>query len=315
MGYAFDPELAPIVAALPRLDVSDIDAARAELLRMRNLRPPFVPPDTVAVTWQQIPGPADSSPLEVCLIQPTDVEGMLAALLWIHGGGFVMGDVQGDLGSPTQLAAEVGVVVVSPGYRLAPEHPYPAAFEDCYATLAWLANCAGELGVDAARIGVGGISSGAGLAAAVAIAARDRHGPNLCLQLLETPVLDDTGSTPSNQAFTDTPLWTRDNAAISWRAYLGDPPPDPVPAYAAPLRAADFSDLPPAYIATCEFDPLRDEGIAYAERLIAAGVPTELHHYPGTFHGASGAGVGTAIAHRMVDDRLAAARRALRPVG
>ena len=112
------------------------------------------------------------------------------------------------------------------------------------------------------------------------------------------------------RAFNDTPLWTRDNALRSWAAYLGKERPDPVPAYAAPIYAEDLSGLPPAYIVTCEFDPLRDEGIAYAQRLMAAGVATDLHHYAGTFHGSSGAGAGTRISTRMIAGRTAAVRRA-----
>jgi acetyl esterase len=310
MAYAYDPELAPIAAALPRLDLTDIGRARAVLLDMRASMPAFVIPETVELTRRTIPGPAAAPPVEICVITPRSREVPASGLLWIHGGGFVLGDVDGDLSSPVRIAAEAGAVVVSVGYRLAPEDPYPAAVEDCYAALGWLAGQAGELGIDPHRIAVGGISAGAGLAAAVALMTRDRGGPALCLQLLETPVLDDGTDTESMRAFTDTPLWTRDNAITSWSAYLGPTPPDPVPPYAAPARAGALAGLAPAYVVTCEFDPLRDEGIAYAARLISAGVPTELHHYPGTFHGASGAGAGTAIASRMVRDRIDALRRA-----
>lgn len=310
MDYAYDPELAPVVAALPRLDLTDIDEARALLLEMRAKMPAFAAPGNVELTRRTIPGPADSPALEICLISPRARRGLAPGLLWIHGGGFVLGDINGDLPSPARIAAEVGAVVASVGYRLAPEHPYPAAVDDCYAALRWMTGQAGELGIDPRRIAVGGISAGAGLAAALALLARDRGGPALCLQLLETPELDDRIVTESMKVFNDTPLWTRDNAVISWSAYLGPTPPDPVPPYAAPARAADLTGLPPAYLVTCEFDPLRDEGIAYAARLISAGVPTELHHYPGTFHGASGAGAGTAIASRMVRDRTDALRRA-----
>jgi len=313
MGYAYDPELAPVVAALPRLDLGDIGRARAVLLAMRERMPAFAAPETVEISRRAIPGPDGAPPLEVCVISPRGRAGLAPALLWIHGGGFVLGDIDGDLPSATHIAVQAGAIVVCVGYRLAPESPYPAAVDDCYAALCWLAGHAGELGVDARRIAAGGISAGAGLAAAAALVARDRGGPALCLQLLETPVLDDRADTDSMRAFNDTPLWTRDNAVASWLAYLGPTPPDPVPAYAAPARAVDLTGLPPAYVVTCEFDPLRDEGIAYAGRLIRAGVPTELHHYPGTFHGASGAGAGTAISGRMVRDRTEAIQRAGAP--
>jgi acetyl esterase/lipase len=309
MDYAYDPELAPIVAALPRLDLSDIAEARTMLLEMRAKVPPFVAPETVDLTRRTIPGPAGAPPVGICVITPRAREDLAPGLLWIHGGGFVLGDIDGDLPSAVRIAEEAGAVVASVGYRLAPEHPYPAAVDDCYTALRWLAGQAGELGIDPERIAVGGISAGAGLAAALALAARDRGGPPLCFQLLEIPELDDRIETESIRAFNDTPLWTRDNAVVSWSAYLGPTPPDPVPPYAAPARASDMTGLPSAYVVTCEFDPLRDEGIAYATRLIAAGVPTELHHYPGTFHGASGAGAGTAIASRMIRDRIDSIRR------
>jgi acetyl esterase len=312
MPYAFDSELAPIVAVLPQLDLTNIGQARRMLLGMRDARPPVVLPSSVAVARRTIPGPADGPDLDVFVIsarEPTATP--VPAMLWIHGGGFVLGDAEGDLASPSRLAAELAIVVVSVEYRLAPEYPYPAGFEDCYAALTWMAGASVELGIDVDRLAVGGISAGAGLAAAVALAVRDRGGPALRLQLLETPVVDDRVESPSMQAFNDTPLWTRENAKLSWTAYLGEDRPDPVPAYAAPIRADDLSGLPPAFVVTCEFDPLRDEGIAYAQRLIAAGVPTDLHHYARTFHGSSGAGAGTRISARMIADRIDAVRRAL----
>jgi acetyl esterase len=154
-------------------------------------------------------------------------------------------------------------VVVSVEYRLAPEDPFPAGLEDCYAALVWLHESAAELGVDGDRIAVVGRSAGGGLAAALALVTRDRHGPALCFQCLAIPELDDRLDTPSMQAFVDTPLWNRPLAEASWRHYLGDDRSDVSP-YAAPARATDLSGLPPAYVSTMEFDPLRDEGIAYA---------------------------------------------------
>ncbi|MFM7785842.1 MAG: alpha/beta hydrolase, partial [Gammaproteobacteria bacterium] len=169
--------------------------------------------------------------------------------------------------------------------RLAPEHPYPAALHDCYAGLCWVMAHAAELGIDPARIAIAGQSAGGALAAAVTLFSRDHDGPRPCFQLLEIPVMDDRLDTPSMRAFTDTPLWNRPNAEWGWRHYLGPLFGGDVPAYAAPLRAADLSGLPPAYISTMEFDPLRDEGLLYGMRLLQAGVPVELHNFPGTFHG------------------------------
>jgi acetyl esterase len=309
MTYAYDPELAAVVPLLPELDISDIPAARARMLAMSEQLPPFVQPDSIAIEKRTVPGPPGDPDIEVAIFRPRELAASPPALYWIHGGGFVLGDVDGDMVAPAQFAEELGAIVVSVEYRLAPEHPYPAPAEDCYAGLVWMSEHADELGFDPRKLAVGGLSAGGGLAAAVALLARDRGGPFLCFQLLDIPEVDDRLSTPSMKQFTDTPLWNHPNAILSWEAYLG-PDRGTTSPYAAPARAADLSGLPSAYVVTCEFDPLRDEGIEYAQRLMQAGVPTELHHYPGTFHGASGAGAGTAISTRMVNDRLAALGRA-----
>jgi acetyl esterase len=315
MTYAYDAELAPIVAVLPLLDITDIPAARAGMLAMREQLPPFAKPDGITIEKRTVAGPAGDPDIEVTIFRPVAQAAAAPALYWIHGGGFVLGDVDSDLVTPAQVADELGAVVVSVEYRLAPEHPFPAPVEDCYAGLVWTAEHARELGFDPGKLAVGGLSAGGGLAAAVALLSRDRGGPALCFQLLDIPEVDDRLATPSMKQFTDTPLWNHPNAILSWEAYLGPDHHGETSPYAAPARATDLSGLPPAYIVTCEFDPLRDEGIEYAQRLMQAGVATELHHYPGTFHGASGAGAGTAIATRMASDRLAALGRAFAAIG
>ena len=310
MPYSYDPELMPVVALLPSLDISDIQAAREAMLVTRRQLPPFVPPESVLISRRSVPGPPGDPDVELCIITPRELAAPAAALYWIHGGGFVLGDVDGDMMTPTHIADTLGAVVVSVEYRLAPEHPFPAPVEDCYAGLTWMAEHAAELGIDRTRLAIGGLSAGGGLAAAVALMARDRGRPALCFQLLDIPEVDDRLCTPSVKAYVAPPLWNHPIAILSWQAYLGPDHDGETSPYAAPARAPDLSGLPPAYVVTCEFDPLRDEGIEYAQRLMQAGVPTELHHYPGTFHGASGAGVGTAIASRMVADRTAALARA-----
>lgn len=290
MPYSYDPELEPIVSALPRLDITDIQAARESMLTMRRHLPPFILPNSLRIEKRVVPGPPGDPKIELCIITPRELAAPAPALCWIHGGGFVLGDVDGDMIALTHIADSLGAVVVSVEYRLAPEHPFPAPVEDCYAGLIWMAAHAAELRIDLSRLAVGGVSAGGGLAAAVALMARDRGGPRLCFQVLDIPEVDDRLSTPSMKSYTDTPLWNHSNAVLSWKAYLGPEHGGDTSPYAAPARAADLSGLPPAYVVTCEFDPLRDEGIDYAQRLIQAGVPTELHHYPGTFHGSSGAG-------------------------
>jgi acetyl esterase len=210
------------------------------------------------------------------------------------------------------MARELGVVVVSVDYRLAPEHPFPAGLEDCYAGLVWTAKNADALGVDADRIAIHGISAGGGLCAAMALLARDRGGPAIAFQYLGVPEIDDRLETGSMRDFLDTPVWNRPAAIVSWDSYLGPGKRGTadVPVYAAPAQATDLTGLPPAYVSAMEFDPLRDEDIAYAQALLAAGVPTELHLFPGTFHGSSIVATA-AVTKREADEALTVLRRAL----
>lgn len=314
MTYAYDPELAPWASVLPRLDLSDIVEVRAQLRAILDQMPRPELPVGVTVRDLAVPGPAGAPEVAVRLYTPTGRSGPLPALLRIHGGGFVLGDLQVSHATCARTADEVGAVVVAVDYRLAPEHPFPAGVQDCYVVLRWMASEAGELGIDRTRIAIGGESAGAGLAAALTLMARDRGGPALCFQLLEIPELDDRLNTPSMSAYVDTPLWNRPAAELSWKYYLGGSAVDlstaDNPEYAAPARAADLSGLPPAYVTVSEFDPLRDEGLAYAQRLLQAGVSVELHCYPGTFHG-SAVAAEAAVTKRMVAETSAALRRAL----
>jgi len=167
--------------------------------------------------------------------------------------------------------------------------------------------------VDASRVAIAGSSAGGGLSAGVALMARDRGGPPICFQFLGIPELDDRLDTPSMKAFTDTPVWNRPNAVLSWRYYLGAlAGSDDIPIYAAPARATDLSGLPPTYISTNEYDPLRDEGIDYAVRLMQAGVNTELHCFPGTWHGSSMI-VTAQVSQRAGRETLAVLAKALHP--
>ncbi|WP_412517170.1 alpha/beta hydrolase [Actinomadura madurae] len=314
MSYAFDPELAPWIATIPHLSIADVQQIRrneAELFAGAAKYEPPVPVETRDIT---VPGPQGAPEVQVRIFAPVERFDDLPGLVYFHGGGFVIGSVDMSQDDTTAIAAEVGAVVLSVEYRLAPEHPFPAGLEDCYAVLTWAAAHTADLGIDPDLLAVGGESAGAGLAAAVSLLARDRGGPALCFQLLGIPDLDDRLDTPSMRAFTDTPIWHRPNAELSWDHYLGKEVrgTDGVSPYAAPARAEDLTGLPPAYITTCEFDPLRDEGLNYAQRLIQAGVATELHHYPGTFHGSTRI-KEAGVSKRMRADRLDAIRRALHP--
>ncbi|MFD6455586.1 alpha/beta hydrolase [Nocardia sp. NPDC060220] len=243
-------------------------------------------------------------------MKPQNIEKPMPALLWFHGGGFVVGDAEGELRDLVQISQVLGVVVVSVDYRLAPEHPYPAAVEDGYAALRWICEDPVDLNIDPARVAVGGLSAGGCLAAAMTLMSRDLSGPPICFQVLDSPVIDDRLQTPSMREFTDTPNWSRTNAEISWNAYLGSDRNGGAPPFAAPAREPDLRGLPPAYVTACEFDPLRDEAIEYAQRLVQAGVPVELHMYPGTFHGSAAAVAEARVSRLMQEDLRIALRRA-----
>ncbi|XVQ06708.1 alpha/beta hydrolase [Spirillospora sp. CA-255316] len=309
-----DPEIAEIARQFPPIDLADLAAARTTFAALadRNGGPPPRPDwaDDVAVADRTLPGPSPGTRVPVRVYTPRRDDGPKPAIVYFHGGSFVIGDLDtGHLGCGS-WARDIGAVVVNIGYRLAPEAPFPAGVEDCYAALTWVAAHAAELGADPARIAVSGSSAGGGLAAAVALMARDRGGPALALQVLNYPVLDDRLDTPSMRAFTDTPIFSARDAELAWRYYLGERPGD-VPAHAAPARAADLTGLPPAFLLGCDFDPLRDEGLRYAARLLEAGVPVELHQYPGTVHGFDVMPARISAEARRV--QVTAIRRRLRP--
>ena len=295
-----DPELEAFVTLFPKADLSDPVGARKDLAALARAVPA---PDVAGMEIEDRMVPADPD-VAVRIYRPHGARG---AIVWLHGGGFVMSDLDTEHPWAARLAPASGAAVISVGYRRAPEHRFPAALDDAYAVLTWTAEHAAEVGVDAERIVVGGHSSGACLAAAVALRARDQHGPRIRFQLLNQPGLDDRQQTWSARHFTDTPWMTRDKVTAIWRHYLGSTPASP---YAAPARAADLSDLPPAYVSTAEFDPSRDEGIEYALRLLQAGVSVELHQWPGTFHG-SQAILSAAVSQRQIAEIGAVLRRCL----
>lgn len=285
MSVVIDPEFEPFLSFLPRLDLSDIAQARAELAAMIEVAGV---PDAVGVSVRDLHVAADEGlpSVRVRVYEP-ESRASAGCILHCHGGGFVVGDLELDHARCVELAREVGAVVVAVDYRLAPEHPYPAALDDCRAALTWVTRVADELGIDATQIVLHGTSAGGALCAALALLSRDGLAPAACFQFLSVPVLDDRLQTASAELFVDTPIWNRPNAIVSWDSYLGAGRRGgaDVSAYAAPARAADLGGLPPAYIALMQNDPLRDEGIEYAQRLLATGVNVELHLFPRTFHG------------------------------
>jgi acetyl esterase/lipase len=246
------------------------------------------------------------------IYRPNEQPHTLPALYWIHGGGYVMGDIEQDDRLMKQLVNRIGCVAVSVNYRLAPEHPFPAPVEDCYAGLKWLFAHASELGVDPSRIAIGGASGGGGLAAGLALLVRDRGEMRVAFQLLIYPMIDDRNVTPASHAITDSRMWNREANRLGWRAYLGrDGGGADVSPYAAASRATDLTNLPPAYIPVGALDLFVDENIEYAQRLIQAGVPTELHVYPGAFHGFDLFAPSAKVSKQFKADRDSALKRAL----
>jgi acetyl esterase len=295
---SIDPELEAFIPLFPPADLTDPVTARKNLAELIGAAPT---PDTThcEIEDRTVPGDPD---VPVRIYRPQRAQG---AIVWLHGGGFVMGDLETEHPWAVRVAEGSGAVVISVGYRRAPEHRFPAALEDSYAVLAWAAEHAAELDIDPNRIAIGGHAAGAGLAAAVALRARDQQGPPICLQLLNQPELDDRQETWSARHFADTPFMTREKVAASWRHYLGSAAGSP---YAAPARATDLSGLPRAYITSAEFDPNRDEAITYALRLLQAGVTVELHQWPGTFHG-SQVILSADVSQRQMAELGAALRR------
>src|SRR5699024_7568831 len=208
-----------------------------------------------SITDKIIPGPKDNPSLRVRIYEPTEKKGTLPGLLWIHGGGYVLGSADEDY-MGQRFVLEAGCVVVSVDYRLAPEHPYPAPLEDCYAALEWFSSEAASLDVDATRIGIGGQSAGGGLTAGLALLARDRKGPEICFQMPLYPMINDYNDSPSNKEITGNLVWNYDLNEKGWDMYLnGKAGTDDVSQYAAPARATDLSNLPYTYTCIGQLDP------------------------------------------------------------
>ena len=281
-----DPENAAALRSMPPRDLSDIPALRRDYDAAVAAAGP-VRSEAVEQTDHRVPRLDGDGELVVRVYRPHALAEPLPCLLWLHGGGYVYGSIDAEDGWIQALVADVGCVVASVDYRLAPEHPYPAGLDDCLAALRWVRDDAAALEVDPRRLAIGGASSGAGLAAALALRCRDEGGwDNLRLQLLVYPMLDDRHVTHSSRAIADPLLWSLETNLIAWRSYLGrEPGSDDVPATAAPSRATDLSGLPPAFVAVADVDMFVDEDVDYAQRLLQAGVRTELIVYPGSHHG------------------------------
>jgi len=282
---ALDPQaqaLLDLVAAfgMPALSTLSVEDARKALVQMGELSGPE--PEPVAkVEDRLIPGPAGQIPVRVYTPQGS---GSFPVLVWFHGGGFALGSIDIVDEFCRALTNAAGCITVSVDYRLAPEHKFPAAVDDCYTATKWVAENANAIGSDPTRIAVGGDSAGGNLAAVVALMARDRGTPPLVYQLLVYPVTNFAFDTPSHREYADGYFLTKDDMTWFCNLYLRSEADSHNP-YASPLQAQDLRGLPPALVITGEFDPLRDEGEAYAARMREAGVPVACKRYSGMIHG------------------------------
>lgn len=310
--HLVEPDLIAFLDAMPTITVSaetlaPIRAARAAML---SQLPPF--PEAVDVEERHIPGPAGAPALRTKLYRRKTGAALRPAILHLHGGGYVMGNPE-FMGPQCALWANAfDALVVAPAYRLAPETSFPGNIEDAYAALAWMVSHAGELGIDPARIAVAGESAGGGLAASLALLVRDRGEYRFCHQQLIFPMIDDrtavrTDLSPMFGEF----VWNNHSNRFGWESLLGQPPgSEGVSPYAAAARAASLKGLPPVFMATGALDLFTEENLDYAKRLMADGVPVELHVYPGAPHGFM-AHTPARVSRDYMRDALAALARGL----
>jgi acetyl esterase/lipase len=288
--HLVDSELVAMLDMFPALTLTTESLAlmRTTLAEMNTQAtadlPDFAP---ISMSERFVPGPQGAPDVRVLVYHPSKVSTPLPALLWIHGGGYVLGSADQDDLQVKSIVSAVGCAAVSVDYRLAPETPHPGPVEDCYAALKWLYTNANELNVDANRIAIGGASAGGGLTAGLGLLTRDRGEVPLLFQLLIYPMLDDrTVTVAEPHPYTGEYIWTPDANRFGWTALLGQEPGSPdVSPYAAAARAKHLEGLPPTFISVGSLDLFLEEDLEYARRLMRAGVPTELHVYPGAFHG------------------------------
>lgn len=302
-----DPQAQAVMDQIAALDIPPVHTVSPAEARVNSKKRPRAPgPPVARVEDRAIPAPGREIPVR---IYTPSGSGPWPVLVWYHGGGWVIGDLESTDGTARHLTVEGHCVVVSVDYRLAPETRFPGPLEDCYEATRWVAQNAASLNVDHRRVAVGGDSAGGNLAAGVALKARDDGDLPLAFQLLVYPVTDRDFGTGSYQQNADGYSLTRDSMIWYWEQYLAaeDDASNP---YAAPLQAGDLKGLPPVLVVTAEYDPLRDEGEAYARRLEAAGVSTTCTRYDGMIHGFFGMAAAVDKGKRAIEQAGAALRGA-----
>lgn len=312
-GWTMDPELAAASVLLERVDVADHVAARINMNALKTTESSAVEltAGRVDVHDRVIRTGADRPDIPIRVYEPRPRPALpVPVVVFIHGGAFVMGDLDSEHARCLRYAADGGCVVVSVDYRLAPEHPFPAGLEDCYRALEWCVDEAEALGIDPRRIAIAGASAGAALATCVAQYARDHQGPSITLQLLICPVIDDRMDSPSMQTFKHTPVWDSANNRSMWIQYGGGQPPSAP--YAVPSRQA-LTGLPTTCMLIAGFDPLRDQALDYARGLLAAGVHTEVHLVAAAYHGFDQVVPDAEISRRAIDEQVHWLMQFLRP--
>ena len=289
----YDAELAaPLAAVYEFMPPGSLSAETIPLMRQENPAMPVPSLEDLSlgglyrVEERQVPGPEGAPDISLLICLPAAAVGPVPVIYHTHGGGMIMGNNRNQMPELLAQIKDLQAALVSVEYRLAPETPHPGPVEDCYAGLVWTAAHASDLGIDPDRIVIAGASAGGGLAAAVALLARDRGGPALYAQMLMCPMLDDRNNTPSAVQMAGVGVWDRQANEVGWTALLGAAVGGPdVSPYAAPARASDLSGLPPAFIDVGSAETFRDEAVTYASRIWQAGGQAELHVWPGGFHG------------------------------